>query len=78
MTLILFKKLSDKNIKKLPSLLLGIFAMIIIVVSIIISANKLMEYIAIKKQTEVLQNVYNNRLVEIDELKYYLKTEVDD
>ena len=78
MTLNLFKKISDKKIKKLPSLLLGIFALIIIAVSVIISANKLMEYIAIKKQTEVLQDIYINKQVEIDELKYYINTEVDD
>ena len=37
-----------------------------------------MEYIAIKKQTEVLQDIYINKQVEIDELKYYINTEVDD
>lgn len=72
------KNISNKKIKKLPSILLGLFAIIMIVVSIIVSANKLMEYMAIKQQTEVLQNIYVNKMIEIDELKYYLNTEIDD
>ena len=72
------KKSSGKKIKKLPSILLGIFVLLIVVISLIISANKMMEYIAIKQQTEVLEDIYVNKLIEIDELKYYINTEVDD
>ena len=72
------KKTSKKKIKKLPSILLGIFALIIVIVSFIISANKMMEYVAIKEKNEVLEDVYNNKLLEIDELKYYINTEIDD
>lgn len=72
------KKSSGKRIKKLPSILLGIFVLLIVVISLIISANKMMEYIAIKQQTEVLEDIYVNKLIEIDELKYYINTEVDD
>lgn len=74
----ILKNASKKEIKKLPSVLIGVLVVIIIVISLIISANKLMEYIAIKQQTEVLQGVYHNKLLEIDELKYYINTEVDD
>ena len=72
------KKSSGKKIKKLPSILLGIFVLLIVVISLIISANKMMEYIAIKQQTEVVEDIYVNKLIEIDELKYYINTEVDD
>ena len=72
------KKSSGKKIKKLPSILLGIFVLLIVVISLIISANKMMEYIAIKQQTEVLEDIYVNKLIEIDALKYYINTEVDD
>jgi hypothetical protein len=72
------KKISNKNIKKLPSFLLALLVIIMIIVSFVIAANKLMEYIAIKQENEVLQKIYINKLVEIDELKYYLNTEVDD
>lgn len=67
-----------KKIKKLPSILLGVFLVIIIIVSVIISANKIMEYIAIKQKNEVLEDIYINKMIEIDELKYYINTEVDD
>lgn len=71
-------KLNSKKIKKLPSILLGFFVLLIVIVSLIISANKMMEYIAIKQQTEVLEDIYFNKLIEIDELKYYINTEIDD
>lgn len=67
-----------KRIKKLPSVLLGVFSVIIIIISVIISANKIMEYIAIKQKNEVLEDIYTNKMIEIDELKYYINTEVDD
>ena len=72
------KKSSQKKIKKLPLILLGIFTLIIVVLSVIISANKLMQYIAIKQRNQVLEDIYVNKLIEIDELKYYINTEVDD
>ena len=37
-----------------------------------------MEYVAIKQENQVLEKIYKNKLVEIDELKYYINTEVDD
>lgn len=37
-----------------------------------------MEYVAIKQQNEDLKEVYVNKQIEIDELKYYINTEVDD
>ena len=67
-----------KRIKKLPSVLLGVFSVIIIIVSVIISANKIMEYIAIKQKNEVLEDIYTNKMIVIDELKYYINAEVDD
>lgn len=74
----IFKKFDAKKINKLPSLLLTIFIAIIVVVAIIITANKLMEYIKIKQETEALMNIYKNKVIQIDELKYYINTEVDD
>ena len=72
------QKSSRKKIKKLPIILLAIFTLIIVILSIIISANKLMEYIAIKQRNEILEGIYVNKLIEIDELKYYINTEIDD
>lgn len=72
------QKSSRKKIKKLPIILLAIFTLIIVILSIIISANKLMEYIAIKQRNEILEEIYVNKLIEIDELKYYINTEIDD
>ena len=74
----IFEKLHKNKINKLPSILLTLFALIIVIISAIISANKLMEYIAIKQKNEVLEDIYVNRLIEIDELKYYINTEIDD
>ncbi len=72
------QKSSRKKMKKLPIILLAIFTLIIVILSIIISANKLMEYIAIKQRNEILEDIYVNKLIEIDELKYYINTEIDD
>ena len=72
------KKSSKKSINKLHSILLCVFSVIIVCVSAIISANKMMEYVAIKQENQVLEKIYKNKLVEIDELKYYINTEVDD
>lgn len=74
----ILKKSSRKKIKKLPSILLGLFLVIIVIVALIISANKMMEYVAIKEENEVLEDIYVNKLIEIGELKYYINTEVDD
>ena len=74
----ILKSLNSKKIKKLPSVLLVVFIAIIVVVALIISANKLMEYIAIKQETEALKSIYDNKLREIDELDYYINTELDD
>lgn len=74
----LFEKLNPKNIKNLPSFLLKLFVVFILVISLIISANKLMEYASIKKENELLQSIYNNKVIELDELKYYINTELDD
>ena len=59
------KKLSKKSINKLPSILLCVFSVIIVCVSAIISANKMMEYVAIKQENEVLEKdlgYYTNEL----------------
>ena len=74
----LFSKISPKKIKKLPSYLLGILVIILVIVSLIITANNLMEYVQIKQENEKLQVVRDNKFLEIDELKYYLNTQIDD
>ena len=70
--------LDKKKIKKLPAFLLSIFIIMIVIVSLIISANKLMEYLAIRQENQLLQSIKINKNIEIDELKYYINTEIDD
>ena len=72
------EKLNRKNLKQLPSTLLVVFVVIIVIVSFIISANKMMEYLAIRQENELLKTIRDNKLLEVDELKYYIYTEVDD
>ena len=74
----ILNKLTPEQIKKLPSLLLTVFIVLLVVVALIISANKMLEYINIKEETEDLKIIYDNKLREIDELKYYINTEIDD
>ena len=71
-------KINPKKIKKLPSYLLLAFVTILVVISLIIAANNLMEYIAIKQENQKLEIIRDNKLLEIDELKYYINTEIDD
>lgn len=71
-------KINSKKIKKLPSYLLLAFVTILVVISLIIAANNLMEYIAIKQENQKLEIIRDNKLLEIDELKYYINTEIDD
>lgn len=65
------------NIKKLPTVLLVCFIVIIFALSLIIVANKMIEFVAIQEETEALQAVYDNKLREIDELKYYIDADID-
>lgn len=74
----LFKRIDTKKIKRLPSYLLGIFVVLIFVVALIISANNLMEYIAIKEQNDYLRSIVENKKVQVDELEYYINAEIDD
>lgn len=69
---------NDKLIKKLPSLLLCIFIVMIMIIALIISANKLLEYLALRQENELLESIRVNKNIEIDELKYYINTEIDD
>lgn len=73
-----YSKINSKKINKLPSYLLWAFVVILVVISLIIAANNLMEYIAIKQENQKLEIVRDNKLLEIDELKYYVNTEIDD
>ena len=70
--------LNYKKIKNLPTILLRIFICLIVVVSLIISANKMMEYLSIREENKILESIIENKKVEIDELKYYINTEIDD
>ncbi len=72
------KNLNYKKIKNLPTILLRIFICLIVVVSLIISANKMMEYLSIREENKILESIIENKKVEIDELKYYINTEIDD
>ena len=72
------KKINLGKLKRLPSLLIKIFIVLMIVVSFIISANKLMEYNKTKEQTALLLDKRDSLSQSIDELQYYLDAEVDD
>lgn len=73
-----FKGLRSISIKKLPKILLGSFIVIILIVALIISANNIMKYIYIKQENELWQKKYDNKIKEVDELQYYLNSEVND
>lgn len=72
------KLINSPKIKKLPSLLLKIFVLLIVFSALIVSANNIMEYLNIREQNEVLKSKYQNKSLKIDELKYYINTEIDD
>lgn len=74
----IFKKIDLKKIKRLPSVLLGVFIVLIFAVALIISANNLMEYIAIKEKNDTLKASIENKEVEIDELYYYINSPIDE
>ena len=74
----LFSKINPKTINRLPIILLTIFIVIIVIVALIIAANNLMEYIVVMQEVEKLEAVRENKLLEIDELQYYVNTEIDD
>lgn len=71
-------KIETKKFNKLPSILLRVLVILIVIVALIISANKMMEYVSIKQNNEKLLSIYNNKLLAIDELKYYINTDIDD
>ena len=50
----------------------------IMIIALIISANKLLEYLALRQENELLESIRVNKNIEIDELKYYINTEIDD
>ena len=70
--------MNPKKVKKMPSYLLGAFVLILVIVALIAAANNIMEYISIKEENEKLIVIRENKLLEIDELKYYVNTEIDD
>lgn len=72
--------MSEKNTKKLnklPSILATVFVLLILMVSLVISANRLIEYVSIKLENDSLLNIQENLTRQIDEIKYYLEAEVD-
>ena len=58
--------------------MLWAFVAILVVVSLIIASNNLMEYVSIKQENQKLEIMRDNKLLEIDELKYYINTAIDD
>ena len=74
----ILSKINPKIINRLPVILLTIFIVIIVIVALIITANNLMEYIVVMQEVEKLEEIRDNKLLEIDELKYYINTEIDD
>ena len=71
-------KINKKAINKLPSILISFFVVGIIVIALIISANKMLEYIAIREEIDNLSALRDNKLLQLDELKYYVNAEVND
>ena len=74
----LSKKIDAEKLKDLPTLLIKIFIALIVVVALIISANKLMEYNKIKEQTASLEAQRNALSQNVEELQYYIDSEVND
>ena len=74
----LFSQTGSNKIKRLPSYLLYVFIAILVVLALIVLANNLMQYIAVKQENEKLEQIRDNKLLELDELKYYVNTEIDD
>lgn len=74
----IFKKIDHKKLKRLPSVLLGVFIVLIFAVALIISANNLMEYISIKEKNDILKDSILNKEVEIDEFNYYINSPIDE
>ena len=74
----LSKKIDAEKLKDLPTLLIKIFIALIVVVALIISANKLMEYNKIKEQTASLEAQRNALSQSVEELQYYIDSEVND
>ena len=62
-------KMDSKKIKKLPTYLLWAFVTVLVIVSLIIASNNLMEYVSIKQENQKLEIMRDNKLLEIDELK---------
>lgn len=65
-------------IKILPSMLIRAFVVLMLIVSFIIAANKVIEYNKIKAETELLAAQRNALAAEVEEINYYLNAEVDD
>ena len=72
------KRLDEKKLKKLPSYLIKIFIALIVLVSLIITANKVMEYNKIKEESASLEKQRNALAQGVDELQYYIDSEITD
>ena len=68
----------NRKLNRLPSILAVIFVLLVVIISLIISANRLIEYVAIKSENETFIHTQENLMRQIDELKYYLDAKVDD
>ena len=74
----LFKKIDPQKLNRLPTLLVKIFIALIVVVALIISANKLMEFKKIKDETREIEKTRNELLQTVGGLRYYLDFEIND
>ena len=72
------KKLQLGKLKRLPSLLIKIFIVLMLVLSFVICANKIMEFGKIKEQNALLAAERDALLDERDNLQYYLGAELND
>lgn len=72
------KKIDVEKLNKLPSYLIKIFISLIVLVALIITANKVMEYNKIKEDILSLEKQRNALIQSVEELQYYIDSEVDD
>ena len=72
------KKIDAEKLKKLPSYLIKIFIVLIVLVALIITANKVMEYNKIKEESATLEQQRNALAKDVEALQHYIDSEVDD
>lgn len=63
--------------RKLPLILSRVLIVIILLATLILVSNNILEYRAIKNQISELENNYQNKLNRVEEIEFYLETDID-